>query len=192
MRKPIAFLLLLAATLTLSASEMSYVFKRGDRSYIVTGNMAIHNIGPVTKRWSGDFLWAKIDGREYLIRDDAILAEARRAFSEVEVNQEHYHALEAKMRPVERRHSVLEKEHDQLTDSLSDEPERYTAAQEREMERRIREIEQRMRPLEEELRALEEQEEVLDGRQERLEEVAEKKLRGIIERAIARGAAERL
>src|SRR5687767_13592024 len=157
MRRQIALLLLLCATLTLSAAEMSYVFKRGDRSYIVTGNMPIKGIGSVTKRWSGDFLWAKINGREYLIRDDATLAEARRAFVQVEANQEQYHALEAKMKPVERRHRILERQHDELTDSLSNEPERYTAAEEREMERRIREIGEKMRPIEAELRLLEQQ-----------------------------------
>ncbi len=193
MRKAIALLLFLAATLALSgADKMSYIFKRGDTTYMVTGNINIRNIGKLTGRFSGNYLWAKIAGREYLIRDQAVLAEAGRAFVQVEANQEKYHALEKKMRPVERRHDALEEQHDDLTDSLSDHPERYTAAEERDMERRIREIEAQMRPLEAELRVLEQQEEVLDDKQEQLEEVAEKELRKIIERAIARGAAEKL
>lgn len=195
---PRSFALLLvitfiAATLALTASEkMSYIFKRGDRSYIVTGNMNINNIGSLTKRWSGDYLWAKINGREYLIRDNATMDEARRAFVHVEAIQDRYHALEAKMRPVERRHEVLERQHDELSDSLSDEPEDYTAAERREMERKIRALEEQMRPLEAELRILEKQEEVLDDKQEVLEEAAEKKLREIIRQAIARGVAEKL
>jgi hypothetical protein len=194
MRRTIALLAsLMAAVLSMSAAEkMSYIFKRGDRSYIMTGNVAIHNIGSLTNRWSGDYLWARISGQEYLIRDDATMTEAREAFVQVEANQKLYHALEAKMRPVEKRHDTLEERHDDLADDLSDNPEDYTEAEERDMERRIRELEQQMRPLEQQLRELEREEEVLDQREEVLEEAAEKKLRQIIERAIARGIAERL
>lgn len=192
MRRTIALLFLLIAALSLSAAEMSYMFKRGDRSYIVTGNINVTNIGSLTRRFSGDYLWAKIGGREYLIREDAVLAEARRAFAEVEANQEKYHALEKRMRPVERRYDLLEEQHDELSDNLSDHPERYSAAEERDLERRIREIEAQMRPLAAELEVFEQQEQLLDDKQERLEDAAEKKLREIIERAIAGGVAEKL
>lgn len=94
MRKAIPLLLALAFTLAATAAEMSYIFKRGDRSYIVTGNVDVTNIGALTKRFSGDYLWAKIGRREYLIREDSVLAEAGRAFVHVEANQEKYHALE--------------------------------------------------------------------------------------------------
>jgi hypothetical protein len=191
MRRTIALLLLLTTAVALSAAEMTYVFRRGD-SYTTGGNLNFDRIGSFGKRWSGDFLWAKIDGKQYLIRDAGTLSDARQAFVHVEANQEKYHALHARMQPIEKKHRALERKHDDLSDSLSDEPERYTAAQERVLERQIREIEQQMRPLEAELRALEEQEEIFDQKEEVLEEAAEKKLREIIERAIARGAAEKL
>ncbi len=191
MRRTIALLFLLTATLAVSAAEMTYIFKRGD-SYTTGGDLNVERIGSYGKRWSGDFLWAKIDGKQYLIRDAATMAEARQAFVHVEANQGKYHALHAKMRPIEKKHQALERKHDNLSDSLSDEPERYTATQRRDMERQIREVEEQMRPLEAELEALEEQEEVFDQKQEVLEEAAEKKLRQVIERAIRTGAAEKL
>ena len=194
MRRTIALLTALtAAAWALPAAEkMSYIFKRGDRAYIVTGHVSIHNIGSLTNRWKGDYLWAKISGQEYLIRDQATMNEARDAFVHVEAHQEIYHALEAKLRPIEKRYDALEERHDDLTDELSDNPEDYTEVEEREMERRIRELEQQMRPLEQQLRELEREEEVLDDRQEVLEEAAEKTLEEIIRQAIRQGRAERV
>ena len=193
MRLTIALLLLLATMFAVSASEtVRYIFKRGDTTYIAAGNIDIDEIGPLTGRFKGDYLWAKFGAREYLIRDAATMDEARRAFAEVEANQELYHALTEKMQPLEDKYDALEEQHEDLGDSLSDEPEDYTAAEQREMERRIRALEEQMRPLEKEIRELERQEEVLDEKEERLEEAAEKKLKEIIERAIARGVAEKL
>jgi hypothetical protein len=192
MRLTIALLLLLATMFALSAAEMSYIFKRGETTYIAAGNINIANIGSLTGRFKGDYLWAKIDGREYLIRDAATMDEARRAFVEVEANQELYHALTARMEPLEAKYEALEEQEEELSDSLGDEPENYTEAEKRAMERRIAALEEQMRPLEAQLRELERQEEVLDDKEERLEEAAEKKLQVIIRKAIARGAAEKL
>ena len=195
MRKTIALLLLAAAVplgLSLTADEkMSYIFKRGDRAYIVTGNAIIHNIGKMTSRFEGDYLWARLDGDEYLIRDNAVMDEARKAFLQLEANQAEYHVIEAKMRPVENRYDELEEAHDKLSDRLGDDDD-LTASERRTIETRLRELEQKMKPLEAQLRELEREEEKFDDKQEVLEEAAEKKLEEIIRRAIARGAAERL
>lgn len=186
-------MLLIAAALPLAAAEpLSYIFRRGDRSYIVTGNASIHNIGRMTSRWSGDYLWAKLGGREYLIRDHAVLDEARKAFAQLDASQAEYHAIEARMRPVETRADELERSIDTLGDRLDDEDDELTAAERRSLEKRLRELELQMKPLEAQLRELEREEERFDRKQEVLEEAAEKKLEEIIRRAIARGAAERL
>jgi septal ring factor EnvC (AmiA/AmiB activator) len=191
MRRTLAILLLLAAALPLAASDMSYIFKRGDRQYIVTGNLSVHNIGSMTRRWSGDYLWANLDGREYLIRDDATMTEARKAFAQVEANQVEYHAIEAKMRPIEKKHDELERSADKLSDRLGDDDD-LTASERRQMETRLRELEQQMKPLEAQLRELEREEERFDEKQEKLEEVAEARLEEIIRRAIRQGVAERV
>jgi predicted nucleic acid-binding Zn-ribbon protein len=170
---------------------MSYIFKRGDRSYVVAGNFNIHNIEKVVNRWDGAYLWAKLDGREYLIRDNGVMDEARKAFAHLEANQAESDAIEARMRPVEKRVDELERSIDKLSDRIGDD-EDLTASERRALETRVRELEKQMKPLEAQLRELEREEERFDQKQEVLEEAAEKKLEEIIRRAIARGAAERL
>lgn len=194
MRKPLALLLLLAAALTLSAAEtMRYILKRGESSHAVLGgNINVNNIDKLLNRFDGDYLWAKIDGKEYLIRDRNVMNEAARAFVHVEANQAEYHALERRMRPIERKHDQLEETIDDLGDGLSDHPERYSETEERNIELQIRRLEEQMKPLEAQLRELEREEERLDQKQETLEEAAEKQLEQIIRKAIRSGAAKPL
>jgi len=193
MRRALAILLLLAAALALplAAGDMSYIFKRGDSSYTVTGHVNIRNINAMVNRWPGDYLWAKIDGREYLIRDNATMSEARKAFAQLDANQAEYHAIERKMRPVEKKHDELEESIDDLSDRLGDDDD-LTAAERRRMETRLRDLEQQIKPLEAQLRELEREEERFDEKQEKLEEVAEARLGEIIRRAIRTGVAERV
>ena len=193
MRRLLALLLLLAAALTLSArsgSGLSYMFRRGD-SQIISGNLPIDGLGRLADRYKGDFLWARVDGREYLIRDAATLAAARGAFLEVDAFHARYHGIHEKMKPVERRHRSLERQIDDLGDTLSDDDD-LTRAQRAEMEAKLAKLEAEMKPVQAELQRLETQEEKLDREMEPLEEAAERRLEEIILDAILRGLAGRL
>jgi hypothetical protein len=191
MRRLLA-LLLLAAALTLSArsgSGVSYMFRRGD-SQIISGNLPLNGLGALAKRYQGDFLWTRVDGKEYIIRDAATLDAARGAFVEVDAFHARYHAISEKMRPVEQRHRKLERQIDELGDTLSDDDD-LTSAQRAEMEAKLAKLEAEIKPIEAELRRLEAQEEKLDQQTEVLEEAAERKLEEIIRDAVSRGRTEK-
>ena len=192
MRRLLA-LLLLAAALTLAArsgSDISYMFRRAD-SQIVSGNLPINSLGKLADRYKGEFLWARVGGKEYLIRDAATLAAARGAFVEVDAFHVRYHGIHEKMKPVEARHSRLERQIDELGDTLSDNDD-LTRGQRAEMEAKLAKLEAEMKPVAAELQRLEAQEEKLDRQMEPLEEAAEGKLEEIILDAILRGLAGRL
>lgn len=187
-------LLLLAAVLTLSArqgSDISYVFRRGEQSHFVSGNMPLGGISGITKRYQGDFLWARVGGKEYVIRDAATLDAAKRAFAEVDAFHARYHAIHEKMKPVERKHRQLENQMDELGDALGDDDD-LTRGQRAEMEAKLARLEVAMAPIARELERLEAQEERLDEEMEPLEEAAERKLEEIILDAILRDLAGRL
>ena len=189
MRK-LALALLLTATPVLAA-DPPYVFKRGEISYMRTNsNTDIRSVVAVAKRWPGDFIWTRRDGREYLIRDAAVLAEARRAYARLDAMNVEIHAFEKRMRPVERRHDFLEDKTEAIEEQL--EEKNPSRSERRELEARMRELEREMRVLEKDLRVLEDEEERLDDRQEALEKVAEEELEEIIRRALRRGGAERV
>lgn len=177
-RATLAFVLLLATTA--AADDFAYVFhsSSGGRA-LISGNLNLDNVLATRNRYSGEFLWVKRNGREYLIRDAATLTEARAAFA-YSLDGE-YRALSAKMEPFEKR----ERELDKQIDRLSDEESAPNGPQLRRLEAELERVEQQ-------LRRFEAEEECLDAREEQLERAAEAKLRTIVDRAVALGAVERL
>lgn len=193
MRRPILLsLLLLLVAVTVAADDFAYVFSRGGRA-LISGHIDLERIRSMEARYSngGEFLWARRNGRQYLIRDRATIAEARGAFVDADALHDDYERLAARMRPLEKKERELERQMDRLSDDISDRDD-LTRAERRQMELRLRELEEQMRPIHRELRVLEEEEERLDQREEAIVAVAEQKLRQIIDRAVARGVAERI
>ena len=183
--------LLLTATAALAGDGPPYVFKRGDSSHI--RGIAIRSIGKIVRRWSGDYIWTRRDGREYLIRDAVTLNEARQAFAELDAMARRVDAFHrGRLHPVEKRQETLEDKIESIEARLEDEGRNLSDSERRALEARKRELREQQRAVERELRPLEDEERRLDDHHEALEEEAEAELEQIIRRAIRRGVAERV
>jgi chromosome segregation ATPase len=185
-RTTLAFLLLLA--LAASADEFSYMLSR-DGTTIISGNVDISHIERINGRLDPPYLWARRGGKEYLIRHVPTLAAAQAVFRDSDGLHAEYERLRARMEPVEQQENDIEEEMDDLSDDLSDRDD-LSGTQRSQMEKRVEELERRLGPVRKQLRALEAEEERLDAREEQLTAAAEKKLRDVIDRAIASGLAQ--
>jgi hypothetical protein len=186
MRRLILISLLVMTALSVSAKQrFSYVYTRGSSAHISISKGSLEEILRLRKRYSGAYLWARIDGLEYLIRDAATLDEVRRAGSGLEALEPEQRALHNRMKPLERKEERLEDELDGLYD---DDDEIHTVAE----RSRIRELEVELRAVERELKAFEKDEERLDRREEALERVFDAEVERIVERAVRKGVAERV
>ena len=190
--RTLALALLLATASAALAAEPPYVYKRGPSSHMRTNSgMDIRSVVAVAKRYPGDFIWTRRDGREYLIRDAAVLAEAAQAFAALDAMSVRTGAHNRRMRPVERRYDALERRIDLIEEELEDHEEARDSVR-RERASQVRELRRELHAVEKELRVLEAEERRLEKESEALEQVAEAKLEEIIRHALRRGAAERV
>jgi len=186
MRRLILISLLVMTALSLGAKQrFTYVYTRASDGHMSISKGSLDEILRLRKRYTGAYLWARIDGREYLMRDAATLDEVRRAASGLDALEPEQSALRNRMKPLERKESRIEKELDRLTD---DDDEIHTVAE----RSRIRELESELRAVERELRAFDDDEERLDRREEALERVFDAEVERIVERAVRKGVAERV
>lgn len=176
-------LFILLAVTAGARDDFRYALVEADHNTI-TGHIDVSRIHEL-QRWPGAYLWAQFDGRQYVIRDKTVLAEARAAFREADVLHDEYERLTARMRPLDRKQDALEDQIDEISDR---DDEDLTAAD----EDKLADLRKQLKAVEKQLRVLEAEEERLDEREEVLTAVAEKKLRGIIDRAVDRGLAERV
>jgi prefoldin subunit 5 len=188
MRRLILASLLLAAlglpfAFTATADDFDYVFNNMDGLSEING-ADVRTIVGLAERVRGRFLWARIGGEEYLIRDTATLVEAKAAFRDAEALHRECEALEARMRPLEDREDELEDQIDDLTDRADDDGEPIDTVRLERLRDEIKAVRRQLRELEKEEARLEQREDVLDAE-------AEKTLRKVIERAIASGIASR-
>ncbi len=157
-------LIIAAAALAGSPDRFAYVYKRGDDS-ILRVNGSLDHYLKIAKRWSGEFIWAEIKGRQYLIRDAAVLAEAQQAFAPMNALGPALRAAEEKVRPLEERYDAMQ-DHDEDNPALP--------------------------ALERQLQAAEREAERLDEEMERREAIAEAKFEKIVLRAIETDKAKRV
>ena len=68
------------------------------------------------KAGPGPYLWARLDGREYVIREDSVLDELEVVFKPHRDLDREKDKLEHEMRPIERRVDRLEDEIDDIYD----------------------------------------------------------------------------
>jgi chromosome segregation ATPase len=179
--KVLAFSLLLAAPL-FAGDHFPYFFKRANGS-ISRFNASIDTIGGIDNRWSGNYIWLERNGKEYLIRDAAILAEAGQAFASRDALQPQADAAEARLRPIEQKYETLEERLDELSDRLEDEP--ALAAQ-------VAEAERALDAVKPELHAAEQAEERIEREMDRREAIGEAEFEKIVLRAVEAGKAERV
>ena len=184
------FALSLLIAFAASAADFTYVMTEDGNTIVSGGNINVNRLVSMVDRLGSRFIWAKIGGRQYLIRDAATRAQARAAFRDVDALQVEEDALRARMDPVEERERKLERQIDRIGDDLSDRDD-LSASERRRMEQRLEELERQIKPVRRELSQLEEEEERLDARDDVLTAAAEKKLQQIVERAIASGIAQK-
>ena len=189
MRRTILGLLLILTALSATAKQrFSYVYARngsGDSTISITMG-SVEDVVRLTKRYSGRYLWASLNGREYLIRDATMLNQVQYAARHMEALNAEQARLERRMKPVERRYERLAEELADRTDRDDDEELTYA------MRARIDELRDAMREVKRELRPLEEEERRIESRESGIERVFDAEIEKIVERAIREGTAERV
>jgi chromosome segregation ATPase len=179
-----------------SKADDTYVISRGD--HWVSTNASLEVVRAIQRRFSGTLLWIRRGGKEYLIRDRAILDEAQSLFAPLKALEPEQAALQERQAPLQSEEAALDREQEKLErelEKLEDDSEvgdEDMNAARRDIQVRQAELESRMRALEDQERELEAVERSLDEREEDLERRAEEELWGVIDRAIARGLARSL
>ena len=186
----IALALLGCAALVITAKpRIEYIYKRsGSMHTRISGSF--DRIGEVARRYHGEFVWLRMDGRNYLIRDAATLAEVRSTFRPVEELEPSLREVERRLKPFEQEMEQVEERVDELGDSLDDD--RLTDATRDDVEDKIRDAETKMRAIEDKARVIERELERLEQESERRETIAEKKFEELVVRAVRQGIAERV
>ena len=190
MRNLLVLLPLLAVTAVAGdRSRFAYIYKEAaGQSHIRSAGDDIESLVRTSKRFTGEYIWVKKDGRQYLIRDAAILAEVRAAFAEMHAFEPKLNAAERRGEPLERKMEAVEKRVDRLSDALDDEE--TSDAKRAQLEAELRVAERELRALEQSLEPIENEAEALERQMDRLEEIAEREFEKIVLRAIGEGRAE--
>ena len=160
------------------AHASSYVFVRGPNS--LTSNVGIERSVAIKRQYGSNFLWMKLDGRSYVIRDANTLDAIDALWAPVRALDPDYERVHARIRPLEEKERRLDHE----SDAISDNDNRSAAD-----EARLRDLERAQRDVERELRVYEREEEELDRKEERLEREAERAMIPIVRDAIRKGVA---
>lgn len=190
MRK-LAFVLLLALSASAAGpSNFPYIYKSGSTTHMRSSDN-IEKMVKLSKRWSGDFIWLRKDGQQWLIRDAAVLATVRAAFAGMHALEPRLRAAEERRHPYEHKMEAVEKRMDRISDQLGDD-DTLTAATRRSLETRLRALEVEFESIERDARGIEREAEALEDEMERLEEIAERKFEQLVLRAVAQGRAERV
>lgn len=191
MRVSIATAVLTSLTLLAaqaSGGPISYVYNAGSRSHM-RSNGSIDEVVRIAKRWSGAFLWARVDGRAYLIRDAGVLDAARRAFARLDRLELRLEEAKRRLRPFERHVESIEQRADGLSDSLDDKG--LSEAERERIQARLQKLEEERRSAKAKAYEAETALEELERQQEEQERIAEKELERIIVDAIRAGRSVR-
>jgi predicted RNase H-like nuclease (RuvC/YqgF family) len=181
-----ALAILVAATVfPASSRNRSYVFMRGGTSIISGGPLELNAVVAKRDQYQRNFLWVRTAaGREYLIRDEATLAQIERLFAPARASDPEMERLRERMHPLERREEALDRQVDALTDRDEDDAPLTRAEQQR-----LREMQRELRDVQTRLREQEREEEALDRKRDALEEKAEQQLWPLVEEAVRKGVA---
>ncbi|HKO58326.1 MAG TPA: hypothetical protein VJ276_20850 [Thermoanaerobaculia bacterium] len=182
MRK-LALLAVLALALPLFAAEprLSYVWVHHDRNTISTSNMDLDRALEIRDRLGAEFIWFRLRGAEYVVRDAATLAALDRLWEPMRMSDPEYDRMQKRLRPLEKKEADLDRMHDALEDQ-----------EEHADQARLRELEDRLREVQRELRELEKEERRLDEKRDAIERDVERKMIPLLEEAVRKGVAKRL
>lgn len=134
----------------------------------------------------GRYLWAGLDGREYLIRDANVLDDLDELMKPYDELHREMKALRDEMKPVESRFERLERELDHLSDRHGDYNDLSSAEK-----ARMRELRVELRAARNEVRPFEERERALEAREEAIEEGVDTAIEALVKKAVRNGIAER-
>ena len=165
-------LLLLALVMTTAAAWRrgdAYILHSGKTNVTMMSNMSIEKLVVMQKRFgdSEPYFWMRIDGRQYLIRDEAFLREARTLWAPIDA-----------LKPEQKELAAEERRLDHRIDAIEDGNAKADRGELEQLRERNRVVERRMREI--------------DEREEALEKVIESKLRDLAEDAIRDGRAKEL
>jgi hypothetical protein len=192
MRRLVLLLLAIVSGISmLAADSFSYIYKRDGLTHIRNGGSDIESMVARSKRWPGEYVWLQRNGRQYLIRDAAVLAEVRNAFAELHAYEPRLRAAEERLRPVERKMETVERRMDRIGDRLSDD-EDLDSATRADLERQLRQVELELKELERSYIPAERETERMEREHDRLEKIAEARFEKIVFRAVDAGKAERV
>lgn len=180
----------LASVIVAANAPISYIYKRADRGYIRISNQFYDGLGKLSKKYGDEFVWLRMNGRNYLIRDAKTLGEVREAFRHVDALDPSMQAVERRLKPFEKEIETIEERIDTFSDSLDDE--RLSEAKREAFEEKMREAEEAMRAVEVKMRVVEREMERLEKEIEKRQAVAEERFQKILVRAVDQGIAERV
>lgn len=167
----------------------AYVLSRGHSS---SSNGTLEELRDLRRRYSGDFLWFRRAGREYLVRDPRLLGEAAALFDPLRELEPEQTALARKQDALGREEEALDREQDDLereAEAASEKTRGSASKTHSAPERQQRALAERQADLARRQRVLDDEEQGIDRRQERLEKAAEARLWKLIERSIREGVA---
>lgn len=141
-----------------TSESRAYALVRGNHS--ISTNMSLDEMLRLRRLYSGHFLWFRRGGRDYVIRDEALLLRAKALFDPLRSLDPERADLRRRERALDRKERILddeEEELDRLADRFDDEDGEeeksgMSESERRDLERRQRDLEERMRPVEEERR----------------------------------------
>jgi chromosome segregation ATPase len=184
----IVLLLTLSTALTAGAeSRFEYSYHRGTRGDVSMMYGDLHPFLRYQKALGrGRYVWARLEGREYLIRDAMVLDGLDDLLKPYDELHRQMDTLADEMEAVERRFERLEQELDDLSDRHSDYKDLSSSekARMRDLHVELRAARNKLRPFEERERALEKQEEAI-------EKVVDDAIEAMVKKAVRNGIAER-
>jgi predicted transcriptional regulator len=168
MRRTILLLAVLALTVGAAWRRGDAYILRYGKTQVIRTSTTINQLVPLQRRLGeGSYLWVRIDSREWLSRDEALLREAAAFWAPVEALSPEQHAVDEEERRLDKRIDAIE------DGKAKAEPGELARLRDRNavVSRRQRE---------------------LDEHSEALEKVAEAKLRQLVDEAIRDGRAKEL
>jgi chromosome segregation ATPase len=158
-------------------------------------NIDLDQMLRVRKARTGDFLWFRRGGRQYLVTDAATLAEGGEILRPLRELAREQERVSERLRPFESEERELDDDEEELEEQaerLEDRNDHAAAEQRRRLESLQRELETKLRALEARMREIEDEERVLEDRERELERVADAKVERLIADALRRGLARPL
>lgn len=179
MRK-LALLAVLALPL-FAGNPFSYVWVHNDRQTISSHHMNLDRALELRDRLGKNFIWFRLGGTEYIVRDAATMDALDRLWDPFRATDPEFDQLMKRLRPLEKKENALDREHD----ALEDQEEHADPA-------RLRELERQLNDVQRQLRVLEDEERRLDDKRDAIERDVERKMVPLLEEAVRKGVAKRM